>query len=181
MVDWVHDGRTATEAPMSRIKLLVAAVVIALFAMGTPAAAAPVNHALHRYAFASTVKLPFWPDLAIDGGAVTEWRSTSTGAFPQHLTIDFGYYPPPLTRVVVKLNPTWPAQNLVLSVSGAPGGMNPWTYLAPVDRQYAFTPTTGNTVTLPVTVPFSIRYLRIWVTNPLFPDACLAEVEAYSE
>ena len=166
---------------MSRVHLLAAAAAIALFAAGTPATAAPVNHALGRYAFASTVRVPFWPSQANDGRPHTEWLSTSAGGFPQHVTIDFGYYPPLLTRVVVKLNPTWPAQNLILSVSGAPAAMNPWSYLAPVDRPYAFTPATGNTVTIPVTVSSPIRYLRIWVTNLPLPDAYVAEVEAYSE
>ncbi|HEY0641543.1 MAG TPA: hypothetical protein VGD67_28270 [Pseudonocardiaceae bacterium] len=166
---------------MPRVHLLVAVVVLALFAGGTPAAAAPVNHALGRYAFASTVKAPCWAYLANDGSPYTEWVSTSTGGFPQHLTVDFGHYPPPLTRVVVKLNPALPPHTLILSVSGAAASTNPWTYLAPVDRPYAFEPATGNTVTIPVTVSSPIRYLRIWVTNPLAREAYLAEVEAYSE
>lgn len=166
---------------MSKIQLLIVATVTALFAASTPATATPVNHALHRYATASTVQAPLWPGLAIDGNPYSRWKSTATGVFPQHLMIDFGYYPPPLTRVVVKLDPTWPGETLIISVSGAASSTIPWTYLAPINREYVFNPATGNAVTIPVTVSSPIRWLRISVTHPALPDVYLAEVEAYSQ
>ncbi|GAB3166410.1 glycosyl hydrolase family 28-related protein [Amycolatopsis stemonae] len=125
------------------------------------------NLALHKSVSASGSQGGFPPGNAVDGDANSYWESTNN-AFPQSLTVDFGSTVS-VSRLVLKLPPSWGARTQTLSVDGVKASAT-----------YTFDPASGNTatVTFPAT---SARTLRLTFTgNTGWPAGQLSELEAYS-
>ncbi|MEU4252385.1 discoidin domain-containing protein [Amycolatopsis sp. NPDC026612] len=125
------------------------------------------NLALHKSVSASGSQGGFPPGNAVDGNANSYWESTNN-AFPQSLTVDFGSTVS-VSRLVLKLPPSWGARTQTLSVNGVKAAAT-----------YTFDPASGNTatVTFPAT---SARTLRLTFTgNTGWPAGQLSELEAYS-
>ncbi|MFD7699898.1 discoidin domain-containing protein [Streptomyces caelestis] len=134
------------------------------------------NLARGRPATATGSQDVYTPGKAVDGDANTYWESANH-AFPQSLTVDLGSRRS-VRRLVLKLPPqsAWQARTQTLSVQGSTDGSSYSTVVA--SRDYRFDPSTGNTVTIPVSG--DIRYVRLHVTgNTGWPAAQFSEVEAY--
>ncbi|MDQ1656130.1 MAG: hypothetical protein QOD41_1213, partial [Cryptosporangiaceae bacterium] len=116
---------------------------------------------------------------ATDGSADSYWESANN-AFPQSLTVDLGSAKT-VGKLVLKLppNPAWDARTETLSIAGSTDGSTFTTVKPPAG--YAFSPATGNTVTVALPAGTSARYLRLLVTgNTGWPAAQFSEVEAYA-
>jgi hypothetical protein len=125
------------------------------------------NLALHKSVSATGSQGGFPPGNAVDGNTNSYWESTNN-AFPQSLTVDFGSTVS-VSRLVLKLPPSWGARTQTLSVDGVKAAAT-----------YTFDPASGNTAT--VTFPATAqRTLRLTFTgNTGWPAGQLAELEAYS-
>ncbi|HEU5032162.1 MAG TPA: discoidin domain-containing protein [Spirillospora sp.] len=106
------------------------------------AAGKPITASSHVYSFAE--------GNANDNDPATYWES-APGAYPATLTVDLGAKAD-LTFVVVKLNPdaAWAKRTQTIEVLGRGGPKDAFTTVKPA-AAYTFDPSTGNTVTIPVT------------------------------
>ena len=138
------------------------------------AAAALADVPLTRTVSAGSA-LPGYPvSNAVDGNQATYWESANN-AFPQWIQADLGSAKS-LTRIVLKLPAAWGARTQTLTVGGSTDGTS-FTDLAG-SSGYVFTPTSANTVTIPLTA--STRYVRLNITaNTGWPAAQLSEFELY--
>ncbi|SFE99397.1 Right handed beta helix region [Actinacidiphila alni] len=115
---------------------------------------------------------------AVDGNANTYWESANN-AFPQSLTVDLGAAKT-VGRIVLKLPPAaaWATRTQTLSVLGSTDN-NSYSTLKS-SAGYTFNPSSGNTVTIPVTSA-TARYVRLTITgNTGWPAGQLSEFEVYS-
>ncbi|MFD5028811.1 discoidin domain-containing protein [Streptomyces sp. NPDC058405] len=139
--------------------------------------------ALRRPASASSQTQNYAPGNAVDGDSNSYWESANNAAFPQWIQVDLGSVRP-VKRVVLSLppNPAWATRTQTLSVLGstvADGGiMSPLSASA----AYVFNPASGNTVTIPVAVGSSARFVRIQFTgNSGWPAGQLAGLSVYAD
>ncbi len=135
------------------------------------------NLALNKPATASSHTQNYTPANAVDGNSSTYWESANN-AFPQWIQVDLGAATS-ISRIVLKLPPpaAWGPRTQTLSVSGSTTGSS-FTTILPTNG-YAFSPATGNQVTLtfPATSP---RYVRLTFTgNTGWPAGQLSEYEIY--
>jgi hypothetical protein len=175
---------------MKRSRLTAALLVAGLTAIGisvTPASAtnAPTTSAtpstatsaadvpLARTVSASSA-LPGYPvSNTVDGNQATYWESTNN-AFPQWIQADLGSTKS-LTRLVLKLPPSWEARTQTLTITGSTNGTSFTNIVG--SAGYTFSPS-ANTVTVPVTA--STRYVRLNISaNTGWPAAQLSEFELY--
>ncbi|GAA3635488.1 glycosyl hydrolase family 28-related protein [Kineosporia mesophila] len=115
---------------------------------------------------------------AVDGNASTYWESANN-AWPQTLTVDLGATSQ-VSRLVLKLPPAtaWGTRTQTIAVAGSTNGTSFSSIKAATG--YTFNPSSGNTVTVPVTAT-QTRYLRLTFTaNTAWPAGQLSELEAYS-
>ncbi|MER8073284.1 discoidin domain-containing protein [Streptomyces sp. NPDC094034] len=138
--------------------------------------------ALRRPASASSQTQNYAPGNAVDGDGNSYWESANN-SFPQWIQVDLGSVGP-VKRVVLSLppNPAWTTRTQTLSVLGstvAGGGvMSPLSASA----AYVFNPASGNSVTIPVAVGSSARFVRIEFTgNTGWPAGQLAGLSVYAD
>ncbi|MDX3356546.1 discoidin domain-containing protein [Streptomyces sp. ME01-24h] len=133
------------------------------------------NLAQGRTLTASSGNAPYVAANAGDGSQGTYWESTG-GSFPQWIQADLGSSVA-VTRVVLKLPPSWEARTQTLSLRGSTNGSSFSDLVA--SRDYAFRPTDNNTVTIDLSST-TTRYLRVDVTgNTGWAAAQLSELEVY--
>ncbi|MEV6424915.1 discoidin domain-containing protein [Streptomyces sp. NPDC051662] len=139
--------------------------------------------ALRRPASASSQTQNYAPGNAVDGDGNSYWESANNAAFPQWIQVDLGSVSP-VKRVVLSLppNPAWTTRTQTLSVLGSTvsggGVMSPLSASA----AYVFNPASGNSVTIPVAVGSSARFVRIEFTgNTGWPAGQLAGLSVYAD
>ncbi|GAA4253231.1 choice-of-anchor D domain-containing protein [Dactylosporangium darangshiense] len=150
-----------------------AEVTAALSGTGLPGAT--TNLALQRPTTQSSNTQSYGSANAVDGNANSYWESANN-AFPQWIQVDLGSSLS-VGRVVLRLPPAtaWAARTQTVTISDATTGA-----VLVSNRQCAFDPATGNTVTL--TFPATaVRNLRVTFTaNTGWPAGQLSELEVYS-
>jgi hypothetical protein len=148
-------------------------VTAALSGTGLPGAT--TNLALQRPTTQSSNTQSYGSANAVDGNANSYWESANN-AFPQWIQVDLGSSLS-VGRVVLRLPPAtaWAARTQTVTISDATTGA-----VLVSNRQCAFDPATGNTVTL--TFPATaVRNLRVTFTaNTGWPAGQLSELEVYS-
>ncbi len=114
------------------------------------------NLALDKPITASGVTHTFVAANANDGNVATYWE----GPNPSTLTVQLGSNSA-LTGVVVKLNPdpAWGPRTQTFEVLGRAQGTTSWTTIKP-SATYSFSPSSGNTVTVPVSATAADVQLR---------------------
>ncbi|MEV8394298.1 MULTISPECIES: discoidin domain-containing protein [unclassified Streptomyces] len=139
--------------------------------------------ALRRPASASSQTQNYAPGNAVDGDSNSYWESANNAGFPQWIQVDLGSVGP-VKRVVLSLppNPAWTTRTQTLSVLGSTvaggGAMSPLSASA----AYVFNPASGNSVTIPVAVGSSARFVRIEFTgNSGWPAGQLAGLSVYAD
>jgi hypothetical protein len=133
------------------------------------------NLAAGKAISASSHTQNYVPRNAGDGDPRTYWESANH-AFPQSITVDLGAVNS-VSKIVLKLPPSWGARNQTLSVLGSQDG-SAFSAVSP-SRGYTFAPGTGNTatITFPAT---SQRHLRLAFTgNTGWPAGQVSEFEVY--
>ncbi|MEN0128905.1 MAG: CARDB domain-containing protein [Brevundimonas sp.] len=107
------------------------------------------NLAQGRPIAASSVQQNYVAANAVDGSTSSYWEG-APGAYPSDLTVSLAQAST-LTGVVVKLNPdpAWGNRTQTFAIQGRTG-TGAFTQLK-ASADYAFSPSTGNTVTIPVT------------------------------
>ncbi|HET8896459.1 MAG TPA: CARDB domain-containing protein, partial [Protaetiibacter sp.] len=131
-----------------------------------------------RPAQASSTIYNFAAGNAVDGSVASYWES-GAGAYPATLTTQLAA-PSDLTSVVLKLNPdaAWAARSQTLAVEGRAQGATTFTTLASA-ASYTFSPSSQNTVTIPVTGT-NIEEVRLRVTaNTGATGAQVAEFQVW--
>jgi len=150
--------------------------------LGTPPTA-PVGEsdlAHGRPTQASSTIYTFAAGNAVDGNLASYWES-GAGAYPATLTTTLAA-PSDLTRVVLKLNPdaAWASRTQTLAVEGRAQGATSFTTLA-ASATHTFSPSTQNTVEIPVTGSDIIE-VRLRVTaNTGATGAQVAELQVFGE
>ncbi|THV28756.1 discoidin domain-containing protein [Glycomyces paridis] len=142
---------------------------------GTPSAGEDL--AGDRPINASSQQFDFAAENANDGDLSTYWESAA-GSYPSTLTVDLGANAE-LERVVVRLNPNtaWGPRTQTFSVLGRDLNGGEFTTLVP-SAAYGFDPSSGNTVTVPVTA--TAGELRLQFTaNTGAPGAQVAEIQVF--
>ncbi|MGC0334296.1 hypothetical protein RKD23_007286 [Streptomyces sp. SAI-170] len=163
-----------------RSRWLSAAITTSLLALGGPLltahAAGGPNIALGDTASASSSHSEYGAANITDGNQGTYWQSSGS-ALPQWVQADLGTAAR-VDEVVLKLPAGWESRNQTLSVQGSADGTS-FTTLK-TSATYAFTPGTGNTVT--VSFPATqTRYVRVDITaNTGWQAAQLSELEVHS-
>lgn len=101
-------------------------------------------------AVASSTAYSFVASNATDGSVATYWEGAA-GSYPNTLTVSLGL-DANITSIVLKLNPdtAWSTRTQTFSVLGHALGSTSFTTLL-ASANYSFNPSTGNTVTIPVT------------------------------
>ncbi|GAA4057302.1 discoidin domain-containing protein [Actinomadura miaoliensis] len=131
------------------------------------AAGKPVTASSHVYSFVAAN--------ANDNSTATYWESGS-GAYPATLTVSLGAKAD-LTSVVVKLNPdaAWATRTQTFEVLGRASRSGSFTTIKP-SATYTFNPSTGNTVTVPVSANAAEVQLK-FTANTGAPGAQVAELQ----
>ncbi|MFD8079361.1 discoidin domain-containing protein [Streptomyces sp. NPDC059718] len=133
------------------------------------------NLAQGRTLTASSGNAPYVAGNANDGNQTTYWESANN-AFPQWIQADLGSSVA-VTKVVLKLPPSWEARTQTLSLRGSTNGSSFSDLVA--SRDYTFNPGDNNTVTISLSST-TTRYLRVNVTgNTGWAAAQLSELEVY--
>ncbi|MEU2482299.1 discoidin domain-containing protein [Streptomyces sp. NPDC013130] len=117
------------------------------------------NLAVSKPITASSVVHTFVAAHANDNSLTTYWEGAG-GSYPNTLTVQLGA-DADTESVVVKLNPdsSWGARTQTIQVLGREQNATSFTSLAAA-KGYAFSPATGNTVTIPVTARVADVQLR---------------------
>ncbi|HEY1178130.1 MAG TPA: CARDB domain-containing protein [Phytomonospora sp.] len=112
---------------------------------------------------------------AVDDSPATYWESNG---FPGVITVQLGSNAT-LDRVVVRLNPdaAWGARTQNITVLGRDQGASGFTTLVPA-ANYAFSPATGNTVTIPLSATAADVRLSI-ASNNGAPGGQVAEFQVF--
>ncbi|MFJ5777021.1 discoidin domain-containing protein [Streptomyces sp. NPDC093094] len=112
---------------------------------------------------------------ANDNNTATYWEGAG-GSYPQTLTVKLGANAD-LERLVLKLNPdqAWQARSQTVEVLGREQNATAFTSLVAA-RSYDFSPSSGNTVTVPVTARVADVRLR-FTANSGAPAGQLAEFQ----
>lgn len=133
------------------------------------------NLAQGRTLTASSGSAPYVAGNAGDGNQTSYWESANN-AFPQWIQVDLGSSVA-VTKVVLKLPPSWEARTQTLSLRGSTNGTSFSDLVA--SRDYSFKPADNNTVTISLSST-TTRYLRVDVTgNTGWAAAQLSELEVY--
>jgi hypothetical protein len=133
----------------------------------------PTNLALGKPITASSSNSMFPVTNANDGDVTTYWESAG---LPATLTVDLGANAN-VTSVVVKLNPAsiWSDRTQTIQVLGQDQSASTFNSLVPA-TSYAFSPNTGNTLTIPVTA--TARQIQLaFTTNSGAPGGQVAEIQ----
>ncbi|WP_144124666.1 discoidin domain-containing protein [Catellatospora sichuanensis] len=134
-----------------------------------------VNVALNRPVVASSTNGGFPPGNAVDGNAGSYWESANN-IFPQTLSVDLGGALP-VTRIALKLPPSWGARTQRIAVHGSTDGVNWQPLSAAADR--LFDPAAANTVNVALTSA-AVRHVRLTITtNTGWPAGQISEFEVY--
>jgi hypothetical protein len=112
---------------------------------------------------------------ANDNNTATYWEGAG-GSYPQTLTVKLGSNAD-LNRLVLKLNPdpAWSARSQTIEILGREQSASGFTSLAAA-KSYAFDPSSGNTVTIPVTARVADVRLK-FTANTGSPAGQLAELQ----
>ncbi|HMG43824.1 MAG TPA: discoidin domain-containing protein [Acidimicrobiales bacterium] len=118
--------------------------------VGGPGGGGGTNLAVGKPITGSSFVHVFVAANANDNNLATYWEG-APGAYPSTLTVDLGANAA-LSSIVLKLNPdpAWGPRTQTLQVLGRDQGSSSFTTIA-ASAGYAFSPATGNTVTIPVT------------------------------
>ncbi|MFF3200704.1 CARDB domain-containing protein [Streptomyces sp. NPDC002962] len=151
-------------------------------AFASPAQAAPaaadVNLALGRPATAGGAHAEYPARNLTDGAQASYWEGPA-GSFPQWAQVDLGAARE-VDRVVLKLPTGWGSRNETLSLQGSGDGSGFSTLAASAVR--VFDPAQANTVSVTLTAPADVRYVRVNVSgNTGWNAAQLSELEVYGE
>ncbi|KQX61210.1 CARDB domain-containing protein [Streptomyces sp. Root1310] len=151
-------------------------------AFASPAQAAPaaadVNLALGRPATAGGAHAEYPARNLTDGAQASYWEGPA-GSFPQWAQVDLGAARE-VDRVVLKLPTGWGSRNETLSLQGSGDGSGFSTLAASGVR--VFDPAQANTVSVTLTDPADVRYVRVNVSgNTGWNAAQLSELEVYGE
>ncbi|WP_344669233.1 discoidin domain-containing protein, partial [Catenulispora yoronensis] len=112
----------------------------------------------------------------VDGDANSYWESTDN-AFPQWLMVDLGAATS-VSRLVLKLPPSWGARTQTVSVAGGADSSTPTTLSGSAGR--VFDPASGNAATITFAAA-SVRYVRLTFTgNTGWPAGQVSEFEVYA-
>jgi hypothetical protein len=132
------------------------------------------NLAQSKPVTASSALSPYVATNANDGNLTTYWESA--GSFPASLAVSLGANFN-ITSVVVKLNPdpVWATRTQTIQVLGHTLGGTTFTSLVGA-ATYTFNPSTGNSVTIPVTATVSDVELTV-TSNSGAPGAQVAELQ----
>jgi CARDB/Carbohydrate binding module (family 6)/F5/8 type C domain len=132
------------------------------------------NLAQSKPVTASSTLSPYVATNANDGNLTTYWEST--GSFPASLAVSLGANFN-ITSVVVKLNPdpVWATRTQTIQVLGHTLGGTTFTNLVGA-ATYTFNPSTGSSVTIPVTATVSDVELTV-TSNSGAPGAQVAELQ----
>ena len=135
--------------------------------------ATATNLAVGKSVTASSSNASFPASNANDNSVTTYWES---GSLPATLTVDLGANAN-VTSVVVKLNPnaSWGNRSQTIQVLGHNQSTTTFTSLVPA-TSYPFSPSSGNTVSIPVTTTASQIQLA-FTTNSGAPGGQAAEVQ----
>ncbi|GAA4844944.1 hypothetical protein GCM10023221_24110 [Luteimicrobium xylanilyticum] len=135
------------------------------------------NVALGKTITASSVSWTYAATNANDGDVATYWEGAA-GAYPSTLAVSLGS-DTTLSDVVLELNPdsAWGARTQTLSIEGRAAGSSTWTTLKS-SATYAFNPSGGNTVTIPVSGTASDVRLT-FTANSGSSNGQVAELEVY--
>ncbi|GAA0794312.1 discoidin domain-containing protein [Spirilliplanes yamanashiensis] len=130
------------------------------------------NLALNKPITASGVTHTFVAANAVDGNVATYWE----GPNPSTLTVQLGANAA-LTGVRVRLNPdpAWGARVQTFEIAGRAQGATAWTTIK-ASASYSFSPSSGNTVTVPVGATAADVQLR-FTGNTGAPGGQVAELE----
>ncbi|UJF31465.1 CARDB domain-containing protein [Paenibacillus hexagrammi] len=133
------------------------------------------NLAAGKTITASTSTQSYVATNANDGNLATYWESAS-GAYPATLAVSLGANAS-ISSVNVKLNPdpAWATRTQTIEVLGKVQGGSSFTTLVPA-TVYPFDPSSGNTVTIPVSATASDVQLK-FTSNSGAPGAQAVEVE----
>ncbi|RSM76615.1 glycosyl hydrolase [Amycolatopsis sp. WAC 01375] len=136
---------------------------------------AGTNLALGKPITASSVQHGYVAANANDDSVTTYWEGA---AYPNQLTVALGSNAD-LDRVVVKLDPdpAWAQRTQTIAVEGRDQGAAAFTTLVPA-QTYTFTPSSGNTVTIPVGGRAADIRLRI-TANSGAPGGQAAEFQVF--
>ncbi|MBU2662754.1 discoidin domain-containing protein [Actinoplanes bogorensis] len=131
------------------------------------------NLALNKPIEASSVVHTFVATNANDGNTATYWEGS---AYPATLTVKLGANAS-VSSVVVKLNPdsSWGARQQTFSILGRDQGATAYTTIVG-SATYAFTPGSGNTVTIPVSATTADVRLS-FTANTGAPSGQVAELQ----
>lgn len=134
------------------------------------------NLAQGRPVTATSVQQTYVAANAVDGSTATYWEG-APGAYPSNLTVSLAAQST-LTGVVVKLNPdpAWGNRTQTFAVEGRTGSGS-WSALK-ASAAYAFSPSSGNTVTIPVTGSATDVRL-VFTANTGSSNAQVAELQVF--
>ncbi|WP_421742726.1 CARDB domain-containing protein [Cellulomonas sp.] len=137
---------------------------------------AGTNLAQGRPITGSSVQQSYVATNAVDGSTSTYWEG-APGAYPSNLTVTLAAQSS-LTGVVVKLNPdpAWGNRTQTFAIEGRTGG-GAWSQLK-ASAAYAFSPSTGNTVTVPVSGDATDVRL-VFTANTGSSNAQVAELQVF--
>ncbi|HZC25669.1 MAG TPA: collagen-binding domain-containing protein, partial [Actinopolymorphaceae bacterium] len=142
-------------------------------ALGGDLTLSQTDLALGRTITASSSASDRPPSNADDGDVQTLWQSSS-GAFPQTLTVDLGSTQT-VDQIVLRLPTAFTTRSQTLSVLGSTNGSSFSTVVT--SAAYTFNPVTGNTVTIPFS-SINRRYFRLNITaNTAVTAGQISELE----
>ena len=132
------------------------------------------NLARNTTVTAGSTNTTYVPGNLFDGNTTTYWQSAN--AFPQWATVDTrtGHT---ITKLVLTLPPSFSARTETLSADQSSDGSTFTPLVA--SASYTFDPTTGNTVTIPISAS-SVRDVRLnFTANTGTPAAQLSEFQIF--
>ncbi|WP_052088490.1 discoidin domain-containing protein [Paenibacillus wynnii] len=125
----------------------------------TPTTGPGTNLALNKTVSASSSVFTFVPGNSNDGDVNTYWEGAG-GSYPNSLSINLGSNAN-ISSVVLKLNPasTWATRTQTIQILGHAQNTSVFSNLVPA-TVYTFNPSSGNSVTIPVTATASEVQLK---------------------
>ncbi|MCY1712693.1 CARDB domain-containing protein [Caproiciproducens galactitolivorans] len=157
--------------------ILALAIIFTQSFVSTPAAYAAdtTNLAAGKTITANNYTQIYVPANANDGNINTYWEG-EMNSYPNTLTADLGSSQS-VSKVVLKLNPSWQTRTQTLSVLSSTDNSNYVTLVS--SSTYTFDPSSGNTVTIAFTET-SARYIRLnFMANSGATGGQVAEFEVY--
>jgi hypothetical protein len=126
---------------------------------GTGTSTTPVNLAAGKPTSESSHTDVYPSSNVTDNDQNTYWESANN-AFPQWVQVDLGSAQS-ASKIVLQLPSSWGARTQTLSILGSTDGTNFTTLKS--SASYTFDPSSGNTVTIPITATTQ-RYFRLNIT-----------------